>query len=318
MKFPATIAVLAGPTASGKTGVSIHLAEMLNAEIINADSRQVYKGFDIGTAKPTVQERERITHHGVDICDAGDAYTAGRFFRDAREWMNDIHARGKNVLVVGGSGLYVRVLVKGIFEAPQIDDAIRSELLDRLANEGLDSLTEELKRRDPEITSHLDMRNPVRVLRALEVSIQAGRPFSSLWRERMPEIPYTSLFVCLWRERAMLRRRIDERVEHMMEAGFVEEVRALLAAGVDAECNAMRAVGYREVLAYISRLVPIDNVIERIQLNTWKYARRQMTWFRREQEAVCVEAGAHDDAALADMLIKRVFGPLRDISSKQQ
>ncbi len=282
MGAPSFVTVLTGPTASGKTAVSLALAELLGAEIINADSRQVYRGFDIGTAKPSADELERIPHHGIDVCGADETWTAGRFFKEAQQWIHDIAARGKRVLVVGGSGLYVRALVRGIFDGPEISDDIRNELRRRLRRDGLDGLNRELARLDPETAGSIDTRNPVRVLRALEVCVQSGRPYSILRNELMPHIPYKSLLLGIDRERSELYRLIDRRVDGMIAAGFEKEVRFLLESGIDPACPAMQSVGYKEMAVYFSGSSRFDETVELIKQHTRNFAKRQMTWFRRE------------------------------------
>lgn len=282
MPLPSVITVLTGPTASGKTEVSLLLAKLLGAEIINADSRQVFRGFDIGTAKPTPDELACVPHHGIDICGPEDIWTAGDFFREAQAWMHDIAGRGKRVLVVGGSGLYVRALTDGIFEGPTPDPALRENLQRRLHNEGLAGLRTQLRDLDPEIIRVIDQDNPARVLRALEVCLQSGRPYSEIRRERMPAIPYRSVILGLHWDRPQLYRRIDARVNAMMEQGFADEVAALLSAGVSPDCQAMQSVGYKELTAYFSGSFEMEEAVRRIQQHTRNFAKRQMTWFRRE------------------------------------
>ncbi|MCZ7556659.1 MAG: tRNA (adenosine(37)-N6)-dimethylallyltransferase MiaA [Bacteroidia bacterium] len=290
MPLPPVITVLTGPTASGKTEVSLLLAELLGAEIINADSRQVFRGFDIGTAKPSSKELGRIPHHGIDICGPEDNWTAGDFYREAQVWMHDITERGKKVLVVGGSGLYVRALTDGIFEGPSPDPALRENLLRRLQNEGLAALRTQLQDLDPEIIRSIDQDNPARVLRALEVCLQSGRPYSDIRRERMPTIPYRSVILGLHWDRPLLYRRIDARVSAMMEHGFADEVAALLSAGVSPDCQAMQSVGYKELTAYFSGSFEMDEAVRRIQQHTRNFAKRQMTWFRRETRMQWISA----------------------------
>jgi tRNA dimethylallyltransferase len=302
---PSFITILTGPTASGKTAVSLDLAEALDAEIINADSRQVYRGFDIGTAKPTPDERARVRHHGIDVCGADETWTAGRFFHEARRWMCDIADRGKRILVVGGSGMYVRALVEGIFDSPDIDATIRNELRRRYRREGLPPLLRELRELDPETAIEIDAANPVRVLRALEVCLQSGRPYSRLRRERMPDIPYRSLMLGIAWERHTLYNRIEERVDAMIDAGFENEVRGLLAEGVPPECSAMRAVGYKEFVMYVTLIADFEDTVATIKQRTRNLAKRQMTWFRREA-AMKWLSGAMAHADIVNEAAKRV------------
>jgi tRNA dimethylallyltransferase len=276
------IIVLAGPTAAGKTAVGIVLARLLGAEIISADSRQVYRRLDIGTAKPDAMQLRVVPHHGIDICEPSDTYTAGRFFRDATEWIHEIGNRGKRVLVVGGSGMYIRALTDGIFEGPEANAGLRAELEERIRLEGLPALVAQLRQLDPTTAAGIDARNPVRVIRALEVCLLTGRPYSALRIERMPELPYETMMFGLRIERSALHGRIGRRVDAMIEAGLVDEVRALLAGGADPGWTSLNTVGYKEIIGYLTGSASLDDSIEAIKRSTRQYAKRQMTWFRKE------------------------------------
>lgn len=276
------IIVLAGPTASGKTAVGIVLARLLGAEIISADARQVYRRLDIGTAKPDAAQLLAVPHHGIDICDPSETYTAGRFFREAGEWIRGIGSRGKRVLVVGGSGMYIRALTDGIFEGPEASAELRAELEARIRSEGLSALVEQLRHLDPVTAEGIDARNPVRVIRALEVCLLTGRPYSELRVERMPELPYDTVMFGLRMERSALHGRIGRRVDAMIEAGLVEEVRALLAGGANPSWTSLNTVGYKEIIGYLTGSASLEDSVEAIKRSTRQYARRQMTWFRKE------------------------------------
>lgn len=301
------ILILTGPTASGKTAVGLALAAMLRAEIISADSRQVYRGLDIGTAKPDAEELAAVPHHGIDICDPAETYTVGRFFSEAQEWIRDIHARGKRVLVLGGSGLYVRAVSDGIFDGPVADPTLRAELEERIRREGLPALVEDVRRLDPETAAVIDAQNPVRVIRALEVCLLTGKPFSALRSDRMPALPYDFRMFGLRRERPALNARIDTRVDRMMAAGLVEEVRALIEGGADPAWTSLNTVGYKEVIVYLSQLMSIDQATEAIKRNTRQYARRQMTWFRKESRLEWLDADeTTPPEALADRIARMI------------
>ncbi|MBR9978580.1 MAG: tRNA (adenosine(37)-N6)-dimethylallyltransferase MiaA [Bacteroidetes bacterium] len=280
-QFP-RITVLAGPTASGKTALSLELARLMNAEIISADSRQVYRGMNIGTAKPGTEERAAVPHHGIDICDITETYTVGRFFRDACGWIDDIRGRGKQVLVVGGSGLYIRALTDGLFDGPEADPQLRAELEARARKEGLNVLVDELLALDPGVASFLDPENPVRVIRALEVCIRTGERYSELRSSRMPTQTFDVRMLGLRWERSVLYDRIDQRVDSMLTQGLIDEVRNLLAAGAHSGLTALNTVGYKEVIAYLASVLTYDEMVEAIKRNTRRYARRQLTWFRKE------------------------------------
>lgn len=297
------IIVLTGPTASGKTAVGIALARLLDAEIISSDSRQVYREMDIGTAKPDAEELAAVPHHGIDICDLPETYTVGRFFDDSRAWISSILARNRRVLVVGGSGLYIRAITDGIFSGPEADPTLRMELEMRIREEGLSTLVEELRRLDPATAAVIDQRNPVRVIRALEVCLLTGKRFSDLLTDRMPSLAYDVRIVGLRWERSALHGRIDRRVDAMIAAGLVEEVRGLLAAGADPSWTSLNTVGYKEVIHYISQLVSIEETVEAIKRNTRQYARRQMTWFRKESRLAWIEA---DEMMKAESIAERI------------
>ena len=301
------ILVITGATASGKTDVSMVCASLLDAEIISADSRQVYRGLDIGTAKPTLAERSAVRHHGIDICDPSELYTAGRFFNDAHRWIEEIQARGKRVIIVGGSGLYVRVLMRGLFEGPAADAALRRELETRLREEGKQALLRDLTERDPEMAAEIDVNNPVRIIRALEVCILSGQAYSRLRKEKLRLSPHRFSSIALAWERSLLHARINVRVDAMMEAGLVDEVRGLLEAGVDPSWNALNTVGYKEISVYLSSLLPIETAVEQIKTNTRRFARRQLTWFRRDAALRWFDADAGFDA---EVYARRILAEL--------
>jgi len=303
-----SILIITGPTASGKSAVAMHCARLLEAEIISADSRQVYRGLDIGTAKPGAEALRDIPHHGIDIAEPGDTYTAGRFFEDARGWISDIFARGRRVIIVGGSGLYVRVLMRGIFDAPDTDPALRVELQRRLEEEGADALVDELTRLDPEGVRTIDTRNPVRLLRALEVCLQTGEPYSAIRRERLRTLPWTFVQTAIDRERAELYDRINRRVDAMVAAGLFDEVRALLDAGVHPSWNALRTVGYQEIVEYFTGLHSRARAIELIKRNTRRFAKRQLTWFRREEDLRWFTPEPADAKQTALRMLTDVYG----------
>ncbi|MDX9757700.1 MAG: tRNA (adenosine(37)-N6)-dimethylallyltransferase MiaA [Bacteroidota bacterium] len=307
---PPPIIVLAGPTASGKTDAGIALARLLDAEIISADSRQVYRRLDIGTAKPDVAQRRAVPHHGIDVCDPSETYTAGRFFREAADWIADIQHRGRRVLVVGGSGLYLRAITDGIFDGPEADPALRARLEERIRNEGLESLVSDLTRHDPDTAARIDRRNPVRVIRALEVCLLTGRPYSVLRRERMPQVIQDTRMFGLRRERAALNARINRRVDDMIASGLVEEVTSLLAGGADPGWTSLQAVGYPEIIRYLAASTSLADSIDAIKRSTRQYARRQMTWFRKEARLRWIDAHDRMDADdIAAEILRRLDAP---------
>ena len=302
------ILIITGPTASGKSAVAMHCARMLGGEIISADSRQVYRGLDIGTAKPDADALREIPHHGIDIAEPGETYTAGRFFEDARHWITDILARGRRVIIAGGSGLYVRTLTHGIFEAPEADPGLRAELHRRFQEEGQAVLIADLEKRDPEAARIVDTRNPVRLLRALEVCLQTGEAYSAIRRERMRMLPWNFIQTAIDRERAELYDRINRRVDAMVAAGLFDEVRTLLDAGVQPSWNALKTVGYQEIVEYVTGLHSRDRAIELIKRNTRRFAKRQLTWFRRVEELRWFAPDPDCAAATARRIITNVYG----------
>lgn len=277
------IPVLTGPTAVGKTALSLDAAEQLHAEIISADSRQVYRRMTIGTAKPTAAELDRIPHHFIDELDLGAPFSAGAFARAATERIEAILARGRLPLVVGGSTLYLHALIHGLAEIPEVAPAVRRAVEDRLTQQGAEALYAELQRHDPAAAATLDPTKTQRLVRALEVLVATGRPLSS-FQQRHPPSPFRFQVVVLHRERAELYERINRRVLAMIEAGLLDEVRAILASGVDPHTNALRTIGYREPIRHLRGDIGHAEMVRLIQRNSRRYAKRQLTWFRREPD----------------------------------
>lgn len=300
---PPRVLVLVGPTASGKTAVSIPLAELLGGEIISADSRQVYRGLDIGTAKPDAVLRARVPHHFIDIREPHEEYNAGLFGAEGRECLRGIVDRGRVPLVVGGSGLYVRSLVDGLFDGPGAEPGIRARLEERLRAGGVEDLLAELRSVDPAAAAAIDSTKPRRIIRALEVWHATGRPITELQRERKPEIWFEPVMAGLAWERGELNRRIDERCGSMLEAGLLDEVRRLQGRGYGPELNALNTVGYREAFAHLGGLLGAEEMAERIRTNTRRYAKRQMTWFRADRRItwVMMQAGKGPEAAAEEL-----------------
>ena len=287
------IPVLLGPTAVGKTSVSLPLAEALNAEIVCVDSRQVYRGMEIGSAAPTPEERARVPHHLVTEIDPEEIMSAGEFGRRTRAAVESIRARGREALLVGGSGLYLRATLGGLDEQLPHDAELRESLRARVREEGVEALHAELAQRDPETAARTSPRDAQRVTRALEVIALTGRPVSALrTKGRRTELP--ARIVVLDREREDLEARIRARVASMIEAGLVDEVRALLARGLDPRTPALRSVGYAETIRFLAGELDRAAWIEEIAVNTRRYAKRQRTWFRSLENATRV-AVARDE-----------------------
>jgi len=272
--------VIVGPTAVGKTAISLHLARDFNGEIISADSRQFYRGLDIGTAKATPAERAAVPHHLLDICEPDETLTLAEFQSLAYAAAAEITARRHLPIMVGGTGLYVRAVVEG-YGIPRVppDAALRERLWVEAETQGAEALHTRLAAVDPEAAASIDPRNVRRVVRALEVYQRSGVPISVLQRKRPP--PYRFLQVGLTRDRANLYARIDARIRAMLAAGLVEEVRGLLEANVDPESEAMSGLGYRETVASLNGEIPSREELAReIGRNTRSFVRRQYNWFR--------------------------------------
>jgi tRNA dimethylallyltransferase len=261
------------------------LARRLNAEIVNADSMQVYRHMDIGTAKPSIEERAAVPHHLIDIVDPDQPFDAAAYAEAASRVISRLHQDGKTPLVVGGTGLYMKVLVHGICEAVPTNETIRFELVREEADKGLASLHAELSRVDPVLAGRIHPNDRQRTLRALEVYRASGRPLSE-WqdRHRFEKPLYPAVKIFLSRDREELYARIDRRVEIMMEAGFLAEVEQLLRMGYGPDLKPMQSLGYRQLVQHLSGELSLDEAIEQIKRETRRYAKRQMTWFRGDPE----------------------------------
>lgn len=269
-----------GPTASGKTGLAIRLAEALGAEIISADSRQIYTQMDIGTAKPTPQELAAVPHHLIGIIDPGESYNVGRFRSDALEALSGLRRRGRLPLVCGGTGLYVRGLLEGLFPLPQIPSEIRESLKARLAAEGLETLYQELKQVDPDFAAMLSPNDTQRVLRGLEVHLASGRPISEHWREQRRDPQFRAFRVLLDPPREVLYARINRRMEQMLERGLLQEIQTLLDSGYTAASPGLSSLGYREFLPHLAGSASLEECAALAAQHTRNYAKRQCTWYR--------------------------------------
>jgi tRNA dimethylallyltransferase len=281
------VIALVGPTASGKTSVAVQLAQRIDAEIVGADSRQVYRRMDIGTAKPVPEEQAAARHHMVDVADPDEPFSLGRWLDLANETLEDIWARGKQPLLVGGTGQYVWALIEG-WRVPRVppDGALRAELESRAPSE----LVDELRRVDTEAGIFVDPRNVRRVVRALEVYYATGKPFSH-WRTKEPA-GFESLVIGLRVPRDELYGRIDERVEAMFAGGLVDEVRGLLEEGYSRELPSMSGIGYREVCEYLAGEIALETAVERTKTGTHRLARHQNSWFKAGDERIrWIDAG---------------------------
>ncbi len=280
------VAALVGPTGAGKTDLAIHLAERFRAEIVSADSRQVYRQLNIGSAKPSPEQRRAVPHHLVDVADLGETFDAARFRRLAESAIEAIAARGRRVLVVGGTGLYVKVLRGGLFAGPGRDPELRRRLLEReRASPGW--LFGRVREVDPETAARLHPRDHVRLVRALEVYERTGRPISC-WRAEhgFRDRRFGFRTIALSLPRAELYRRIEARCRAMVASGLLDEVRSILAAGYSPELPPLRSPGYREMIDFLAGNCDLPAALDRMARATRRLAKRQLTWFRGDPEAV--------------------------------
>lgn len=302
---PRVVAV-GGPTASGKTALSVALARAFDGEIINADSMQIYKNLDVGTAKPSAEERQGIPHYLLDFLSPETPYSVADFTAAADPLIRDITARGRLPLVVGGTGLYITSLLSGMAFAPEkTDPAIRARLQARADTEGGAALYAELQRIDPDYAARVHPNNLPRVIRALELFEATGRRMSDQRREARPaEAPYHALCLCLTcRDRAVLYSRIDRRVDEMVENGVLDEARQVYDHR-DAYRTAAQAIGYKEFFPYFEGTANLTECTERLKQATRNYAKRQLTWFRRQNDAVWLYLDEEDVTERAGTLVR--------------
>ena len=284
------ILIIAGPTAVGKTDASILLAQELKAEIVSADSMQIYRGMDIGTAKPTREQRKLVYHHMIDIVEPDQPYSAGDYLRDARAAIDGILASGGTPIVVGGTGLYIRALTRGLFHGPPADLELRERLLLREAEGEPGLLYADLVKVDPEAAVKIHPNDLRRVVRALEVYYLRDKKLSDFQREHsFQDRPYQFRLLFLVRSRSELYPRIEQRVDQMIAAGLEAEVRTLMERGYLPELSSLQGLGYKHFMDHFLGKTSRDEAVALLKRDTKRYAKRQFTWFRREPEAVWVD-----------------------------
>lgn len=281
------VVAIVGPTASGKTSLSIALAKRFNGEIISADSRQIYRGMDIGTAKASPAELAAVPHHLIDIRNPNEDYTVADFKRDAIAAIDDVLSRGKTPLLVGGTGLYITSVVENL-DIPEIkaDLELRSKIENEIETEGLTAVFEKLVALDPEAAYIVDPKNPRRIVRALEVATITGKPFTA--QRIKHDSPYDVLELGINPPPELLRERIDRRIDQMIRDGLVKEVTTLLKE-YGAKPVAFDAIGYREIIGHLDGNSSLDEAIAVMKLNTWHFAKRQMTWFKKDKHIHWIE-----------------------------
>ncbi len=275
------LVVIVGPTGSGKTDLSIEVARRLGAPILSTDSRQLYRGIPIGTAQPSAEQLQAVEHHFIASHDLKQNFSCGAYEAEALALLERLFQQHRDVVAVGGSGLYVQALCEGMDDLPKVDEALRERLNERLRTEGIEALAEELRGLDPEYHATVDRRNPARVLRALEVCLQTGLPYSQLRRGIRQKRPFGVVKIGVDMPREKLYRRIDLRVERMMEAGLEAEARAVYPLR---HLNALQTVGYKELFDFFDGRITRDEAVELIKRNSRRYAKRQLTWFRRDAD----------------------------------
>ena len=282
--------VIAGPTAVGKSGLALGVAEAVGGEVVSADSRQVYRGLDVGTAKPTREERDRVPHHLLDVVEPGAPYSSGRFRVDCAQAITEISGRGNPAVVVGGSTLYVEAIVRGLADLPPVPAPLRDALAEDAASaEGRARLYAELRAADPDAAATLDPTKSHRLARLVGLLRHTGRRPSDLWAEaHVPPVPH--VLVVLDRPRAELYGRIDRRVDQMMADGLAEEVRALYDQGEPVRSLLRATIGYREIVGAIEGEHDIGEAVRLVKRNSRRYAKRQLTWYRRYPDALWLDA----------------------------
>ncbi len=270
---------IVGATAIGKTALSIDIAKHFNTEILSCDSRQFYKEMCIGTAVPGKEELAQAPHHFIQNRSIFEAYSVGQFEKDAIQTLDILFKKHNVVILVGGSGLYVDTVLKGLDNFPTIDPSIRKELKENLSKDGIALLQERLKTLDPETYTKIDIENPQRLIRALEICIGTGKPYASFLTDKAALRNFTPIKIGLTADREIIYNRINQRVDHMLKAGLLEEVKTLIE---HKELNALQTVGYRELFSYFKNEISLDFAIEEIKKNTRRFAKRQGTWFRKD------------------------------------
>lgn len=289
---------IVGPTGVGKTAMALELADRWGGEIVSADSMQVYRQMDIGTAKPTPEERRRIPHHMLDLVDPDEPFDASRYIGLANGIIADLQRERKAIFVVGGTGLYIRALLGGLIDGPGADEALRRELKQQMSRLGKAHLYERLRTTDPGAADQIHPHDGIRIIRALEVLELTGRSIIAHQREhRFREAPYDVLRIGLSLDRERLNDRIERRTDRMIADGFAEEVRRLLETGYKASLKSMQSLGYRNMVSFLAGRQGLDEAVGLIKRDTCRYAKRQMTWFAADREVVWLDPGDVDAAS---------------------
>jgi tRNA dimethylallyltransferase len=303
-----TAILITGPTASGKTAIGIQVAQQLPAaEILSVDSRQLYCHLDIGTAKPSPQQRAQVRHHFLDVAEPDTPYSAGRYAREARALIRRLWEEGKTPVLVGGTGLYWQAVFDGICQDEGEYGPVRAWLGERLEREGLGALYAELGKLDPQSQARLNRGDPQRIMRALEVAHASGKSLSRRWAGQGEDaLEGWHLMFCLSVERQELYRRIGARVEHMLEQGLVEEVNHLVDIGYGRGTYALGSLGYAEILDYLEGKCSLGEAVARLEQRTRQYAKRQLTWFRRDRRLRWLEVGVWGEEGVVERILEHL------------
>jgi len=299
-----TLLVLLGPTGVGKTEWSLKIAEALKSPILSADSRQIYKGMVVGTAAPTSAQLSRVPHYFVGTLSPEDYYSASEYERDALSLLQELYKQYPAVVMTGGSMMYIDAVCKGIDDIPTIDETLRNELQELYLKEGVDPIRQQLKILDPVFYNEVDLKNPKRVIHALEVCLMAGKPYSSLRTNPEKKRPFRIVKIGFTREREELYDRINRRVDQMTEEGLVEEARGFYP---QRRLNSLNTVGYKELFDYFDGKCTLEFAIEKIKQHSRNYARKQLTWFKKDKETVWINLSDENEDVIGKILKLSVY-----------
>jgi len=308
LNFKTKLIVIVGPTASGKSDVAIELAKRVDGEIVSADSMQIYKGMDIGTAKVTPDEMQGVPHHLIDIIDPAEPFSVAEYQKMARQVIEEISKRGKMPILVGGTGLYVRSVIDRLeFPAGDIASEVRKKLEEKARDEGAAALYKELIEKDPAAAEIVHPNNVRRIIRALEVIELTGRPFSEVHRHwKVRDSLYDLAMFGLTMDREKLHERINRRVDLMIEAGFLDEVKALLGAGYEKFLTSQQAIGYKELSGYLKNEVSLGEAVDTLKARTRQYAKRQLTWFRADPRVHWIDVDEKPTIVVAEEILSEL------------
>ncbi|MDC7997855.1 tRNA (adenosine(37)-N6)-dimethylallyltransferase MiaA [Gilvibacter sediminis] len=301
MSNPKVLLTIVGPTAIGKTALAIKLANHFDTEIISADSRQFFKEMRIGTAVPTPEELAAAPHHFIQHLSVQDPYSVGDFERDALALLEELYKEHKVVVMAGGSGLYVDAVTRGLDSFPEVSEGVRTALTEQLEHEGIIALQEELLAKDPEYYKQVDLQNPHRLIRALEVIRSSGNSFSSYRNQAPKPRDFQTIKIGLTADRAVIYDRINQRVDLMMQEGLLHEVKGLLSYK---ELNALQTVGYRELIGHLETDIPLQDAVDAIKQNTRRFAKRQLTWLRKDPQIHWFDYQTPADTIIAEIQAK--------------